>query len=193
MSSHDLDLVARARQGDRPAFREIVDRHQADVFHLALGLLARREDAEDVVQEVFIRAYRSLKSFRGEAGLGTWLYRITMNASRDHQRRHKWMALQESLGVVPDSARWADRHPDTDPERSTASREVRRDVGRALERLSATERRVFVLRHLRQLSVRETAQVLGRAEGTVKNLLFRALRKLRAELAAHRRVEETPS
>ena len=193
MSPSDSLLVDRARAGDRQAFRAIVERHEADVLHLALGLLSHRHDAEDVVQEVFIRAYRSLESFRGDAGLGTWLYRITINASRDHQRREKWKAFQVSLGLSPASDRVAEGRPDADPERSALSREVNRDVARAMGRLSPAERRVFVLRQLRQLSVRETAEVLGRAEGTVKNLLFRALAKLREELRGHRLVEEGES
>lgn len=186
MSRDDLQLLERARSGERSAFREIVERHQANVYHLALGLLARPEDAEDVAQEVFVRAYRSLDRFRGEAALDTWLYRITLNASRDHQRRARWQAFQESLPIAAYAELWRDPRADADPERRASSKQVREDVEQALGSLSAAERRVFVLRHLRQLSVRETAEVLGRAEGTVKNLLFRALRKLRRQLAGHR-------
>ncbi len=188
----ERQLIERARQGDRGAFRELVERHQNDVFYLALGLLRNREDAEDVVQDVFIRAYKSLRRFRGDSGLGTWLYRVTLNACRDHQRKGRFMKLQQSLGLVPEpESRWVEERPDADPERLTAAGRLREDLARALERLSPAERDTFVLRHFNQLSTRETAAVTGRAEGTVKNLLFRALRKLRRELAVHREAEVT--
>ncbi len=188
MDEHDL--VERSRHGDRQAFREIVERHQDEVFYLGLGLLRNRHDAEDLVQEVFIRAYRSLERFRGQASLGTWLYRIAVNACRDYQRRERFQALQESLGLTSDPERWVEERPDADPERAAASTELRRHVARAMRRLSPAERSVFVLRQFNQLSIRETAEVLGRAEGTVKNLLYRALQKLQKELAVYRDAEE---
>lgn len=185
------ELVERARRGDREAFRELVERHQDDVFYLALGLLRNHDDAEDVVQDVFIRTYKKLDRFDGRSRLGTWLYRVTLNACRDHQRRRRFSQLQESIGLRPTAEdRWVERRPDADPERAAASGRLRADIAHALGRLTSAERDVFVLRQLNQLSIRETAEVTGRAEGTVKNLLFRALRRLRQELAVYRRAEE---
>lgn len=187
----ETELVERARRGDREAFRELVERHQDDVFYLALGLLRNRDDAEDVVQDVFIRTYKKLDRFDGRSRLGTWLYRVTLNACRDHQRRHRFLALRESIGLKPAAEdRWVEGRPDADPERAAASGRLRADVAQALGRLTPAERDVFVLRQLNQLSIRETAEVTGRAEGTVKNLLFRALRRLRQELAVYRQPEE---
>ena len=187
----ERELVKNACQGDRNAFRQLVERHQADVFYLALGLVRNREDAQDVVQDVFVKAYKSLSRFRGDSGLGTWLYRVTLNVCRDHQRKGRFMRLQQSLGLVAEpESRWVDERPDADPERLTASGRLREDLAQALERLSPAERDTFVLRQFNQLSIRETATVTGRAEGTVKNLLFRALRKLQQELAVYREVEE---
>lgn len=185
------ELLESARRGDRDAFRQLVERHQGDVFYLALGLVRNREDAQDVAQEVFIRAYRSLSGFRGDSGLGTWLYRVTLNACRDHHRKGRFMKLQQSLGLVAEpESRWVEERPHADPERLTAAGRLRRDLARALDRLSPAERDTFVLRQFNQLSIRETAEVTGRAEGTVKNLLFRALRKLQKELAVYREAEE---
>ncbi len=194
MSGGTMDesrLLERAREGDRDAFRQLVERHQNDVFYLALGLLQHREDAQDVVQDVFIKAYKSLSRFRGDSGLATWLYRVTLNACRDHQRKGRFMKLQRSLGLIAEpETRWVEKRPEADPERLTTSGRLRQDLARALKRLSPAERDTFVLRQFNQLSIRETARVTGRAEGTVKNLLFRALRKLRQELAVYRDAEE---
>lgn len=187
----ERELLESARRGDRGAFRRIVERHQDDVFYLALGLVRNREDAQDVTQDVFIRAYKSIGRFRGDSGLGTWLYRVTLNACRDHQRKGRFMKLQQSLGLVAEEdSRWVEQRPDADPERLTVAGQLREDLARALQRLSPAERDTFVLRQFNQLSIRETSQVTGRAEGTVKNLLFRALTKLRKELAVHREAEE---
>ncbi|MEM6797115.1 MAG: RNA polymerase sigma factor [Acidobacteriota bacterium] len=183
-SPSESELLERAQRGDRDAFRRLVEAHQSGVYRLALGLLRQPSDAEDVAQEVFLRAYRSLSRFRGDSGLGTWLYRVTLNACRDHQRKGRFMKLQQSLGLVAEpESRWVDERPEADPERSTRSGELRREITRALAALSPAERDTFVLRQMNQLSIRQTAEITGRAEGTVKNLLFRALRKLQKELA----------
>ncbi|MCG8460364.1 MAG: RNA polymerase sigma factor [Holophagales bacterium] len=192
----ERELLERARQGDREAFRALVERHQHEVYYLALGLLRDRDDAEDVAQEVFLRAYRSLSRFRGDSELGTWLYRVTLNACRDHQRKGRFMKLQQSLGWIDDpESRWVEERPGADPERVVGSGRLRRDLSRALGCLTPAERETFVLRQLQQLSIRQTAEVTGRAEGTVKNLLFRALRRLRSELGAYRPIasaEDSP-
>ena len=179
-------MIERVRRGDTGAFRQIVEAHQERVFYLALGLLGQRSDAEDVMQEVFIKAYRSLSKFRGESGLATWLYRITHNACRDWQRRQRWWRKGEPIDqAVEAGSEWTTTDPGADPERGAGNRQLSRDLMVALERLTPTERSVFVLRHFQQLSTRETAEVLMRAEGSVKNLLFRAMHKLKDALAAH--------
>ncbi len=184
-------LVDRARQGDREAFRRLVETHQGNVYYAALGLLRNPDDAEDVVQEVFIRTYKSLDRFRGQARLSTWLYRVTLNACRDHQRKRRFISLQQSLGLVKEpESQWVEERPDADPERAAVSTRLRGDLGRAMDRLSPAERDVFVLRQFNDLSIRETAEATGRAEGTVKTLLFRALRKLQKELAGYREARE---
>ncbi|HEX9733465.1 MAG TPA: sigma-70 family RNA polymerase sigma factor [Thermoanaerobaculia bacterium] len=106
-------------------------------------------------------------------------------AFRELVERH-----QDDVPRPPDEERWVEHRPDADPERAAVSGRLRADVAHALGRLTPAERDVFVLRQLNQLSIRETAEVTGRAEGTVKNLLFRALRRLRRELAVYGRTEE---
>jgi RNA polymerase sigma-70 factor (ECF subfamily) len=171
-------LVRRAQDGDREAFREIVDSHKKNVYWLALSYTRNHHDAEDLVQEVFLRAYRSIRRFRGDAKIGSWLYRITLNGCRDWGRRRPRHATEDDMVCAELPAEGLE----ADPERSAASVALRAHIDRAVTRLTARERAVFVLRHERGLSTRETADVLERAEGTVKNLLFKALNKLRHDL-----------
>lgn len=187
MRNDERALVDRARDGDRDAFRAIFDAHRDAVYRLALSLTRDPDTAEDVVQDVFLKAYRSLPRFRGDAKLGSWLYRITVNADRDRRRRARLRGFQVALGLrARPEEPWVEDRPDADPERRTAGRGLRRDVARAIDRLTPAERSVFILRQLEGRSIRDAAQILGRAEGTVKNLFFRALRRLRTDLAHHR-------
>lgn len=161
--------------------RRIVETHESDVFYLALGLLGNRTDAEDAMQESFVKAMKSLHRFRGESGLSTWLYRITTNTCRDMQRRKKW-----SLFSFQDPNTHIVEPTDTrSPDRETAGSDFSTDLRRSLDHLTTKERQVFVLRQFQELSVRETADVLSIAEGSVKTLLFRAMQKLRERLQDH--------
>ena len=179
----ELELLGRARDGDRAAMRRIVQRHQDDVYYLALGLLGNRDDAEDAMQEVFVKAIKALGRFRGQAGLSTWLYRITVNVCRDQQRRRRWKFF--SLDTSPSERRTMVETVDSeDPHRKVTDQRLRQALMIALDRLSPTERQVFALRQFQELSVKETAEVLGIAEGSVKALLHRGLHKLRDELSA---------
>lgn len=181
-------LVERARTGERWAFREIVESHQEKLLYLALGMTRSRQDAEDIVQEAFLKAYSSLDRFRGDASLGSWLYRITVNLCIDHRRRRRpqvpLVAAEEAAADRGDGfPEPADEHPAADPGRYAGSRSIGRRVDRAVLGLTPLERSVFVLRFYNELRLKEIARVLERSEGTVKNMLFRALRKLRRELA----------
>lgn len=182
----DSQLLERARSGDRQAQQTLVKDHQDDVFYLALGLTGSRSDAEDVMQEVMIKALRGLNRFRGTSSFSTWLYRITHNACLDWHRRQRWRQTTDSVDDNPQlAASWRSENPSEQPERISDSRELGRELLTALAALTPAERGVFVMRHFQQLSTRETASVLGKAEGSVKNLLFRAIHKLRKQLADH--------
>src|ERR1700758_4030304 len=145
-ASEAAAVLARARQGDGDAFRALVERHSRSVFRLAFRMTGNEQDAEDVVQESFLRAYRQLGRFESRANFGTWLYRIVANCAVDHMRarqaRHdmaRGEALDEAVAL-----------PDSDvpgPERLAASAEIRARVGAALNRLSPLERAAFALRH----------------------------------------------
>lgn len=184
MEGNDADAVARARAGDREAFRELVERHSHRVFQLAYRLTGNEEDAEDVVQDTFLRAYRGLSRFEERAQFLTWLYRIASNCAMDLARRRPLRAdrvdvLDESRPVASGEA--GDSIPD--PERRALASETGRRVAAALTRLSPMERTAFVLRHFEGRPIAEIAQTLQVRAGAAKNCVFRAVSKLRRELA----------
>ncbi|MEO6323159.1 MAG: sigma-70 family RNA polymerase sigma factor [Thermoanaerobaculia bacterium] len=181
--SDDEALVARAREGDREAFRQLVERHSRNVFRLAYRLMGNEEDAEDVVQESFLKAYRSLSRFEGKSMFGSWLFRITTNCALDALRRKKPLESKSLPLPDPDSARELVSHSPS-PERDVTGKQMARRVSGAMERLSQSERTAFVLRHLEGRPIAEIAQTLGIRAGATKNTIFRAVAKLRAELGA---------
>ncbi len=184
LAIEDAALIKQAQRGDRTATRKLVLNHQDDVYYLALGLLGNQNDAEDAMQETFIKAIKNLHRFRGDSNLATWLYRVATNTCRDIQRkrRWKWFSLDTNEGqhMLEENT---DSHPA--PDRDLANSEAKAALHKAMQKLSINERQVFVLRQFQELSVRDTAEVLGIAEGSVKTLLFRAMRKLRGCLAPH--------
>jgi RNA polymerase sigma-70 factor (ECF subfamily) len=187
VGSSDEELVRRARDGDREAFRELVERYQRKIASLALGMLRDREDALDVVQEAFTKAYRSLDRFKGDAGFYTWVYRIAMNLCIDHQRRDAKapQPLSESrngdggedrLGALPDATEHGD------PYRRARDAEIARGVSEAIGELTPEHRAVIVLREVEGLSYEEISQVLECPKGTVMSRLHYARRQLQERL-----------
>ena len=185
MASSDWELVQRARHGDREAFRELVERYQRKIAALALGMLRNREDALDIVQETFTKAYQSLDRFKGDAAFYTWVYRIAYNLCVDHQRR---IAKQPQLsldsdepgqapgGAIPDGPR-----PDQPFDRARDA-EIGRRVQEAIRELTPDHRAVILLRELEGLSYEEISQVLECPKGTVMSRLHYARRQLQTRL-----------
>jgi RNA polymerase sigma-70 factor, ECF subfamily len=184
MDGADVADVARARSGDESAFQALVERHSRSVFRLAYRMTGNEHDAEDVVQETFLKAYRRLQQFEERAHFGSWLYRIAANCAYDSLRSRKRredqsaMPEQEEQDELMQSAA-ADA---PSPERLVFSGQVQRRVQSAMARLSERERAAFVLRHFEQLSTKEIGDTLGLDEGAVKHSVFRAVRKLREAL-----------
>jgi RNA polymerase sigma-70 factor, ECF subfamily len=181
-------VLARARQGDSEAFRALVERHSRSVFRLAFRMTGNEQDAEDVVQEAFLRAYKQLGRFESRANFGTWLYRIVANCSVDlmraKQARHD-MARGDSLDEAGDL-------PAVDmagPERLAQSAEIHRRVREALGALSPLERAAFTLRHHEGRSIEEISKALGLGTSAAKHSVFRAVKKLRVALAPLRSQE----
>lgn len=186
MDARDTEAaLAQARQGDGDAFRVLVEAHARRAFSLAFRLTGSEQDAEDVVQESFIRAYRRLPSFESRANFGTWLHRIVVNCAIDWIRARHPQAAE----IDADGTEVVDFVPaDTpSPERLARSAEVRRHVAASMEKLTALERVAFVLRHDEGRSIDEIGRTLGIRESAAKHAVFRAVRKLRAALEPLRR------
>jgi RNA polymerase sigma-70 factor (ECF subfamily) len=174
-------VLARARQGDSDAFRSLVERHSRSAFRLAYRMTGNEQDAEDVVQESFLRAYRQLGRFESRANFGTWLYRIVANCSVDlmraKQARHdqtRAEPLEDATGLLASDG--------GDPERLAKSAEINRRVQEALGALSPLERAAFTLRHYEGRSIDEIGSTLGLGTSAAKHSVFRAVRKLRVAL-----------
>ncbi|MFZ0213355.1 MAG: sigma-70 family RNA polymerase sigma factor [Candidatus Acidiferrales bacterium] len=186
-------LVRQAQAGNRPAFEELVRRYDREVLRLAYSLVRGNEDARDIYQEVFLRAYRNLARFRFECSFYTWIYRIATNVCLDHLRRkttrreEQAPQIVESEGAVPDFFEQQMEHrAAANPERRLLGQELGRHITAALDELSPRERMVFELKHYEGLRLRVIGDMLGTTEETVKNSLFRATRKLRASLGGMR-------
>ena len=175
-------VLARARQGDSEAFRALVERHSRAVFRLAFRMTGNEQDAEDVVQESFLRAYRQLGRFESRANFGTWLYRIVANCSVDLMRAKQARHDQTRSESLDDAVEMPAAHL-PGPERLAQSAEIQRRVQAALSDLSPLERAAFTLRHYEGRSVDEISRALGLGTSAAKHSVFRAVRKLRAALA----------
>ena len=175
-------LLSRAQGGDSAAFEDIVRAYEKTVYHLALRQLGSREDAEDAAQEVFLKAYTGLSSFRGESRLSVWLYRITCNVCIDFlRRRRETVSLsQENDEGEPLELELPDER--FDPAALAERREVREQLGKALQALPDQAREILLLRELGGQSYDEIAATLDIDLGTVKSRIFRARKKLCALL-----------
>ena len=194
--AHDSDeeklLIEQAQSGDRMAFEELIRRHDREILRLAFHMLGNREEAREVFQETFLKAYRSLNRFRFESSFYTWIYRIATNVGLDHLRKRQ--TLKEEVSYESDS----EAHPDrpalkdtlaattyySNPERRLYGKEVGARIQEALKTLSEKERLVFELRHYQGLRLKMIGEIMGSTEETAKNYLFRATQKLRAYLTS---------
>jgi RNA polymerase sigma-70 factor (ECF subfamily) len=182
MPHTDAAAVALARDGDSEAFRALVERHSRAVYRLACRMTGNPQDAEDVVQETFLRAYRQLGRFESRANFGTWLHRIAVNCSIDLIRTRRHQASTRDAADLDTLDAAVDREVDPSPERLMLSAEVQERVGAAMSSLTAMERAAFVLRHFEGHSIEEISRTLGLKANAAKHSIFRAVRKMRLAL-----------
>ena len=184
MPQTDAAAVALARDGDSEAFRTLVERHSRAVYRLAHRMTGSPSDAEDVVQETFLRAYKQLGRFESRANFGTWLHRIAVNCSIDllRSRPHREAAHDVTdLEHLGGSAEAADGGQPS-PERLTLSAEVQERIASAMTALSRMERAAFMLRHFEGQSIDEISRALGLKTNATKHSIFRAVKKMRLAL-----------
>jgi RNA polymerase sigma-70 factor (ECF subfamily) len=187
--AEDDELIRAAQKGERSAFDTLVRRYDRSVLRLGLHMLGNEQDAQDVHQEAFIKAYRHLSNFRFECSFYTWLYRIVTNLCLDQLRRRKSRredpstALDGSGAEMDLLANLTDARASANPARELERKTMHEAIQSALDELTPRERTVFELKHYQGLKLRTIGEMLSTTEETAKNTLFRATRKLRARLA----------
>lgn len=190
MEVTDAAVVAQVLAGDRDAFRVLVERHSRSIYRVAYRMTGDQQDADEIVQETFLRAFKSLDRFELRSNLGTWLYRIAVNRALDFLSAKKTQmhsqckdAYQISDHVEPEHERELQLPAgNPGPDRLLFSLEVKRKIAQSLERLTPAERVAFTMRHMEGSSIEEISQALNLKASAAKNTVFRAVQKLRDQL-----------
>ena len=177
------ELVERFQSGDTEAFNPLVLKYQKKIYNFLYRRVRDRETAEDLCQEVFLKAFKALPNFKGDSTFYSWIYRIAINCSIDFQRqrnRVKFLTFEELSFDADDVLRMVNAYPS--PETITETEELGRIIRKAVRKLPPGQRRVFNLRHRRSLAIKEIAVLLDRSEGTVKAHLHHAHQRLQSML-----------
>ena len=178
----ELALVRLAKDGDKEALRTLFEENKRKIFALAFQYTKNAEDAEDILQETFIRAYRFLNKFDFQNGVSfsPWLYRIGINCSIDYLRRHR--KDKEKSPEFGSLENVSSDDADSNPENIRHRKEIREKIDLVLNKLSGRQRMIFILRHYQQLSTKEIADYMNASEGSVKTQLFRAISTVKESL-----------
>jgi RNA polymerase sigma-70 factor (ECF subfamily) len=188
MEVTDAAVVAQVLAGDKEAFRLLVERHSRSIFRVVYRMTGNQQDAEEVLQETFLRAYKSLGRFESRSNFGTWLYRIAVNRALDLLSARKTQAPMKDGYLITDSPDPEESRqvqlpaPAPGPERLLISAEIKKKVAQALGLLTPAERVAFTMRHMEGQSIEEISRVLNVKTSAAKNCVFRAVQKLRQEL-----------
>jgi RNA polymerase sigma-70 factor, ECF subfamily len=184
MDAIDAAAVEQVLGGDHEAFRVLVDRHSRGLYRLAFRMTGNQQDAEEVVQETFMRAFRSLKDFEARSSAATWLYRIAANQSFDLLKRRKRHGIHQPVAEESDFEEGAIQvqADDPDPERLLLSKEVKSRVATVMSQLTPVERVAFTMRHMEGRSIEEISKALKVRNVAARNSVFRAVQKLRRAL-----------
>ena len=167
------EIIEALKDGDRDAFQGIVAEHQNKVFSLALSFLKNREEAEDIAQDVFVEVFQSINSFRKEAELSSWIYRITVNKSLNRYKRMKRMMPQQDENMLEFL-----HHNESNPETEMQSKENIKELYAAVDQLSEKQKTAYTLRHFNALSYDEISKIMKKSKSSVESLIHRAHKKL---------------
>jgi RNA polymerase sigma-70 factor (ECF subfamily) len=186
-----VGLVKQASDGNRFAFEQLIDHYQGDIYRMIYYRIRARMDAEDLTQDVFIRAYRSISRLREPDRFRSWLFRIAVNRVNDYLRKKRVRSIFKSSDEIPDiqpEATQVQEQPEALEQ--VLKEDFWRQVGRIAKKLSKMEREVFMLRFLDNLNINEIAQTLKKSESTVKTHLYRALAKFKKEKVLRQFLQE---
>ncbi|MCE2416385.1 sigma-70 family RNA polymerase sigma factor [Candidatus Poribacteria bacterium] len=184
------ELVDRFQNGDIEAFNPLVLKYEKQIYNLIYRQIRDREIAKDISQEVFLKAFKALPNFKGGSAFYSWIYRIAINSSIDFQRRRnrsKVLTFEELPSDADEVLRMSDSYPS--PEKLLEEKELGKIIRKAVRKLPPGQRRVFNLRHRRELAIKEIAVLLNRSEGTIKTHLHHAHRRLQGMLRPYLRDE----
>src|SRR5215472_3312891 len=185
---NDTELIWEAQRGNHAAFEELVRQYDSAVLRLAYHLTRSEQDAQDIYQEAFLKAYRNINNFRFECSFYTWIYRIVTNLCLDYLRKRQ--VRKEDSTIISDGEgetydlldQVADQRSGASPEKDLMRRELGGRIAKALDKLTPRERMVFEMKHYQGLKLRTIGEILNTTEETAKNTLFRGTQKLRAAL-----------
>lgn len=180
MREDEESLVRRFQEGEEKAFNELVSRYKQRIFHMILKMVRNKEDAKDLSQETFVKAYYGLKSFRSESSFFTWITRIALNLCINFQKREKFRNFISFFDIKKPIL------AENSASQNVAKDEVSRAIDQAVLSLPSKQREVFVLRYYQRLPYQEIAEILGKSQGGVKSNYFQAVNKLKKILAKYR-------
>ncbi len=182
MTDKIKQLIIDAQKGDSHSFHQLVALHDEKIMVLAYQLMKNKQDAEDLYQEAFVKAYKNIHSFRFESSFYTWLYRITVNTALNMKRKMSRMYIKEP---IEDYDPVENIH---EPTSTHKQGEINRAIKAATEELPEKQRTVFILKYLQDMKIKDIAAIMDIGEGTVKKYLFRAMEKMRIQLKEYRYV-----
>lgn len=185
----DTQMVLAVREGDTTAYRGLVEKYQERVYHMVYGMLRNQEDARDITQDAFVKAYDNLQKFRLESSFYTWIYRIAMNLAIDLLRKRKRRPVtdfDEQIATRDERGGIDDVHHQDGPGRTLERKRLYARIMGAMQQLPEDQRQVVLLRELEGLSYKEIAEVMEVPEGTIMSRLYYARKKLQKLLADER-------
>ena len=176
---HARSLVKEAKAGSRFAFQQLMDQYQDKIYRMVYYRVRSRMDAEDLTQDIFLKAYRHLSKLDGPEAFYTWLFRIAVNRVKDYHRKKKFRSLFGMISVDEEAMTAPDAGDESSIEKEIIRKDFWKQIGKMLNRLSPKEREVFLFRFFDQLSINEISVSLGKSQSTVKTHLYRAIEKFR--------------